>query len=180
MPKTIEEIKAEVTTLVKSQGNQGAISLGTVLDDIAELAGEGGGGGGGGTELPFELVSITINTGSYGYIAAQEGVATITEADAAKLKAALDANKVCMVAINMHVDQSDSTDWPHFLETPALAQARKEFTCPDSGGTLETHTYGIYLTSTTFKRDSSVNNCIFVVDRLDTTSPEVFTIDGDI
>jgi hypothetical protein len=49
MPKTVEEIKAEVTALVKSQGNQGAISLGTVLDDITELAGEGGGGG---TVLP--------------------------------------------------------------------------------------------------------------------------------
>lgn len=36
-----------MTALVKSQGNQGAISLGTVLDDITELAGEGGGGGGG-------------------------------------------------------------------------------------------------------------------------------------
>lgn len=45
MPKTVKEIKAEVTALVKSQGNQGAISLGTVLDDIAELAGEGSGGG---------------------------------------------------------------------------------------------------------------------------------------
>lgn len=43
--KSVEEIKAEVTALVKSQGNQGAISLGTVLDDITELAGEGGGGG---------------------------------------------------------------------------------------------------------------------------------------
>lgn len=43
MPKTVEQIKAEVTALVKSQGNQGAISLGTVLDDITELAGEGGG-----------------------------------------------------------------------------------------------------------------------------------------
>ena len=44
--KSVEEIKAEVTALVKSQGNQGAISLGTVLDDITELAGGGGGGGG--------------------------------------------------------------------------------------------------------------------------------------
>lgn len=44
MAKTVEEIKAEVEALVKSQGNQGAISLGTVLDDITELAGEGGGG----------------------------------------------------------------------------------------------------------------------------------------
>jgi hypothetical protein len=43
--KTVEEIKAEIVSLVKSQGNQGAISLGTVLDDITELAGEGGGGG---------------------------------------------------------------------------------------------------------------------------------------
>lgn len=44
MPKTVDEIKAEVTVLVKSQGNQGAISLGTVLDDLTDLAGEGGGG----------------------------------------------------------------------------------------------------------------------------------------
>lgn len=44
MPKTVEQIKAEVTDLVKSQGNQGAISLGTVLDDLTDLAGEGGGG----------------------------------------------------------------------------------------------------------------------------------------
>lgn len=43
MPKTVEQIKAEVETLVKSQGNQGAINLGTVLDDLTELAGEGGG-----------------------------------------------------------------------------------------------------------------------------------------
>lgn len=178
MPKTIEQIKDEIESLVKSQGNQGSISIGGILDDITELAGEGGGGGG--TELPFELVSITINTGSYGYIDAQEGMVNITEADAAKLKAALDANKVCVVAINMNVDQSDSTDWPHFLATPAIAQARKEFTCPNSVGTLTAHTYGIYLTSTTFLRDSSVNNCIFVVDRLDTTSPNVFTINGDI
>lgn len=45
MAKTVEEIKAEVTTLVKSQGDQGAITLGTVLDDIADLANEGGSGG---------------------------------------------------------------------------------------------------------------------------------------
>lgn len=44
MPKTVDQIKAEVTALVKSQGDQGAISLGTVLDDLTDLAGEGGGG----------------------------------------------------------------------------------------------------------------------------------------
>ena len=66
MPKTVEEIKAEVTALVKSQGNQGAISLGTVLDDITELAGEGGGGGGGSTPNVISLstadnVNFTID-----------------------------------------------------------------------------------------------------------------------
>lgn len=178
MPKTVEEIKAEVTSLVKSQGNQGAISLGTVLDDIAELAGEGGGGGG--TELPFELVSITINTNTYGYIDARDGVAHITAADAAKLQAALDANKVCMVAINMNVDQSESTGWPYYLATPALVQARKEFTCPGPGGDLETYTYGIYLVSPSLQNDNSINDCIFVVDSLDTTSPRFFGLAGTV
>lgn len=52
MPKTVEEIKADITALVKSQGNQGAISLGTVLDDLTDLA-----GGGGGTASPM-LIEI--------------------------------------------------------------------------------------------------------------------------
>lgn len=60
MPKTVEEIKADVTALVKSQGNQGAISLGTVLDDITELASEGGGGG---TALPTVYLKNPADAG---------------------------------------------------------------------------------------------------------------------
>lgn len=87
--KTVEEIKAEIVSLVKSQGNQGAISLGTVLDDITELAGEGGGGGGstiGGypvVEVPLQLDAITKSP-------LDEAVITILDPDiSAKVAAAI-------------------------------------------------------------------------------------------
>lgn len=176
MPKTKEEILADIAKAVEGQGNQGAIAIAPILKDIVELAGEGGGG----TELSYELVSITINTGPYGYIDWQDGAVVITAADAAKLKAALDAGKLCMVAVNMNVDQSESTAWPQWLATPAFVQARKKFSCPDAGGDIEEYDYGIYMSGATLLSDHSTNNCIFVVADLDTTSPQMYTLEGTI
>lgn len=45
MPKTKEEILADITKAVEGQGNQGAIAIAPILKDIVKLAGEGGGGG---------------------------------------------------------------------------------------------------------------------------------------
>lgn len=35
--KTIEEIKADIDSLVRKQGNQGALKLGDILDDIVDI-----------------------------------------------------------------------------------------------------------------------------------------------
>ena len=44
MPKTKEEILADIAKAVEGQGNQGATAIAPILKDIVELAGEGGGG----------------------------------------------------------------------------------------------------------------------------------------
>lgn len=171
MPKTKEEILADIAKAVEGQGNQGAIAIAPILKDIVELAAQGGGG----TELPYELVSITISTNAYGYV---EGSPNITADDAAKLKVALDDGKLCIVAVNINITQSGGGDYPNYLDTPAFVQARKEFTCPDSGGDVETYNYGIYVTSVTMLPDQSIGNQIFVVNNLDTTSPQLHVLEG--
>ena len=57
MPKTKEEILADITKAVEGQGNQGAIAIAPILKDIVELAGEGGGGGG----TTYTVFDVTIN-----------------------------------------------------------------------------------------------------------------------
>lgn len=54
MPKTKEEILADIAKAVEGQGNQGAIAIAPILKDIVELAGEGGGGGGGAV-IPVDI-----------------------------------------------------------------------------------------------------------------------------
>lgn len=65
MPKTKEEILADIAKAVEGQGNQGAIAIAPILKEIVELAGEGGGGG-----LPFKVFTISAT--------ASQGNATVT------------------------------------------------------------------------------------------------------
>ena len=112
MAKTVEEIKAEVTALVKSQGNQGAISLGGVLDDITELAGEGGGGG---DALPTVYLKNPVDAG--------DTITVDTTEDTKAIYDAAVANGVANFNVSFKIDEVGGSASELVFAMPTTARA---------------------------------------------------------
>ena len=111
--KTVEEIKANITALVKSQGNQGAISLGGVLDDITELAGEGGGGGG--DALPTVYLKNPADAG--------DTITADTTEDTKAIYDAAVANGVANFNLSFKIDEIGGSASEFVFAMPTTARA---------------------------------------------------------